>query len=159
MIRHYEAHPVFEPQDGGKFQIWAALAAGLIAGLILLLVPRGSPWAGVSFFSQVIMGRALAPGMVMPLPVVCLLHLGIAEVYSLIVSLFVNNVTQTRALLVGGVIGAVLYVCNLAVVRIAFPGWDGNGVAVLFTHIVFGLIVSGAYRGLLKRRQMAEVVR
>ncbi|HLH55283.1 MAG TPA: hypothetical protein VKY92_16905, partial [Verrucomicrobiae bacterium] len=90
----------------------------------------------------------------MPLPVVCLLHLGIAEVYSLIVSLFVNNVTQTRALLVGGVIGAVLYVCNLAVVRIAFPGWHGNEVAVLFTHIVFGLIVSGAYRGLLKRRQM-----
>lgn len=159
MIRHYEAHPVFEPRDGGRFQLWAALGAGLIGGVILLLLPRGSPWAGVSFFSSVIMGRAVPAGVLMPLPIVCLIHLALAEVYGLIISWFVNNVTHARAFIIGVVIGLVLYLANLAVVSTALPAWRGNEVAVLFTHAVFGLIAGGAYRGLLKRRQVATVVK
>lgn len=159
MIRHYEAHPVFEPQNGGRFQLWPALAAGLIGGVILLLVPTGSPWAGVSFFSSMIMGRSVPAGILMPLPIACLFHLALAEVYGLIISWFVNNVTQGRAFIIGIVIGLVLYLANLGVVSSAFPAWRGNEVAVLFTHAVFGLIVGGAYRGLLKRRQVATVVK
>src|SRR5690242_3777799 len=115
MIRHYEAHPVFEPQDGGRFQLWPALAAGLIGGVILLLVPRGSPWSGISFFSSVIMGRPVPAAVLMPLPVACLVHLALAELYGLIISWFVNNVTQGRAFVTGVVIGLVLYLANLAI--------------------------------------------
>jgi membrane associated rhomboid family serine protease len=51
-----------------------------------------------------------------------------------------------------------LYLANLALVSLLFPAWRGNEPGVLFTHAVFGLIVGGAYRGLLKRRT-AEPVR
>src|SRR5207248_11689730 len=61
MIRHFEpAHPL-EPEDKPGMQWGAALGAGLIAGVILLVVPRGSPWSSLTVFSPVIMGRALSP--------------------------------------------------------------------------------------------------
>jgi hypothetical protein len=153
MIRRFEPTALLEPEDGGRFQLGAALGAGLIAGLVLLIIPRGSPWAGISFFSAVVMGRAVPPGVVMPLPVVCLVHLLVAEIYAVIISWFVNNTTQGRAILAGAILGLVLYLLNTGLVAIAFPEWRGNEVGVLFTHAVFGLLVGGAYRGLLKRKQ------
>lgn len=152
VIKHFEQTPLLEPADGGRFQLGPALGAGLIAGLVLLLVPRGSPWSGISFFSSVVMGRPVPPGVWMPLPMVCLVHLILAEVYTLIISWFVSNVTQAGAVMTGAVIGLVLYLINLAIVSVALPAWHGNEVAVLFTHTVFGLIAGGAYRGLLRRQ-------
>jgi hypothetical protein len=156
MIRHYDQVPTTEPEHGGDWQWIAALGAGLIPGVLLLLIPRGSPWAGISFFSFVIMGRPVPAGVIMPLPVLCLIHLLIAEVYGLIISLFVSHLTQGRAVLTGGVIGAGLYLINVAVVSWVLPSWRTNEVAVLFTHIVFGLVAGGAYRGLLRRHVVAQ---
>ena len=125
----------------------------MIAGIVLLLVPRGSPWARVSFFSAVIMGRPVPIGQMMPLMVVAVLHLGLAEIYALTISWFVSNLTQARAIITGAIIGVALYVVNVGVVSVCLPAWRGNEIAVLFTHAVFGLIAGGAYRGLLQRRQ------
>ena len=157
MIRHYEEVQPMEPEGGDHFQWVAALGAGLIPGVLLLLVPRGSPWAGISFFSSVIMGRPVPVGVMMPLPVLCLIHLLLAELYGLVISMFVSHLTQGRAVLTGGVIGAGLYLINVAVVSWVLPSWRTNEVAVLFTHIVFGLIAGGAYRGLLRRRAVQHI--
>ena len=51
--RFESAHPL-EPEARGHVQWPAALGAGFIAGAILLIVPRGSPWSSVTFFSPVI---------------------------------------------------------------------------------------------------------
>ena len=152
MITSFERAPVLEPESGDHYQWRSALGAGLIAGLILLVIPRGSPWAGVTFFSAVIMGRAVPPGVVLSLPLVWLIHLVLAEVYGLIISRFLTSVTQGRAILTGAVIGLVLYLVNWGVVTWFVPAWRGNEAAVLITHLVFGLIVGGAYRGLLRRK-------
>lgn len=156
MIRHFEQVQALEPERGGHFQWGAALGAGLIPGVLLLLVPRGSPWAGISFFSSVIMGRPLPAGILIPLPVLCLLHLLLSEIYGLIISFFVSHLTQGKAFLTGGIVGIGLYLVNLAVVSWEFPAWRTNEVAVLFTHVVFGLISGGAYRGLLRRTAVMQ---
>jgi hypothetical protein len=152
MIRHFEDAVAMEPEAKGQFQWGAALCAGLIPGVLLLLAPRGSPWSGISFFSSVVMGRPMPPEVVLPLPVLCLVHLVIAELYGLIISLFVTHITQGRAILAGGAIGIALYVINFGVVSVLAPAWRGSEIGVLFTHIVFGLIAAGAYRGLLRRK-------
>jgi hypothetical protein len=157
MIKHFDQPVTMEPEAGGHFQWSAALCAGLIPGVLLLLAPRGSPWAGISFFSEVIMGRPLPPAMTMPLPLLCLVHLIIAEVYGLIISACVMRVTQGRAILTGGVVGLILYFANLGIVSLAFPAWRTNEIGVLFTHVVFGLIAGGAYRGLLRRKAVQAV--
>lgn len=153
VIRHFEPTQVLEPESPGRFQLGPALSAGIIAGVVLLLVPRGSPWSGISFFSSVIMGRPVPDGVFIPLPLICLMHLILSEIYALLISWFVIKVTQARAIITGAIIGLVLYLANLVVVSVAFPAWRTNEVGVLFTHAVFGLIVGAAYRGLLKRKQ------
>jgi hypothetical protein len=155
MIRHYEDSPAAEPVSKGDFQWGAALGAGLIPGVLLLLAPRGSPWSGVSFFSEVVMGRAIPAGLSMPLPVLCFVHLAIAEIYGMIIGLFLTRVTQAKAVLTGGALGLALYVINFGFVSLVAPAWRGNELGVLFTHVVFGLIAGGSYRGLLRRKSVA----
>lgn len=140
------------PEGGNRFQWGPAVGAGLIPGMLLLLAPRGSPWAGVSFFSFVIMGRPVPADVSIPLPVLCLVHLLIAGIYGLIVAFFVRNVTQGRAVLLGGAVGLALYVINFGIVSVACPSFRGHEIGVLFTHVVFGFIAGGAYRGLLRRK-------
>jgi len=62
------------------------------------------------------------------------------------------HIRQLVAVLAGGVAGIVLYFLNLGAVSLWFPGMRGNEVSVFVTHLVFGLIAAGAYRGLLRRR-------
>ena len=90
----------------------------------------------------------------MPLPAVCLIHLAVAEVYGLIICRFLTNLTQGRAIVGGGVIGLVLYLVNLGIVSWVWPAWRGNELGVIVTHIVLGLVVGGAYRGLLRRKSL-----
>ena len=86
-----------EPVLRHRLQIGPAFGAGLVAGLVLLVVPWGSPWSSLTFFTPAIMGRDVSAGLVLPLPVVWALHLGVAVVYGFIVSLFVATLRQQRA--------------------------------------------------------------
>jgi hypothetical protein len=156
MIRGYESLRPTEAVAPGRLQWGAALGGGFIAGLVLLIIPRGSPWASLTFFSPAIMGRAVPAGMMMPLPFVWAVHLGLSLIYGIIVSASIGGLDRYRAVLVGGMIGAVLYLLNWLIVSLLWPSWAvGNQVPVIFTHVVFGLIAAGAYRGLLRRRVVA----
>jgi hypothetical protein len=129
-----------------------AFWAGFIAGAILLIVPRGSPWSSATFFDPLVMGRGLPPGVTLSLLSVWLIHLVVSITYGLIITRIVAHLTQFRAILTGGLIGLVLYCANLLAVSLWWPQMRGNEVSVVFTHIVFGLVVAGAYRGLLRRK-------
>ncbi len=156
MIRGFESARPLEPEAQGHIQWPAALGAGLIAGAILVVIPRGSPWSSVTFFSPVIMGRGLRGGIgEMPLVSVWPIHLAMSVLYGLVISRIVAVLTQSRAILTGGVIGVVLYLLNLLAVSLVWPQMRGNEVSVIFTHIVFGLLAAGAYRGLLKRKAVS----
>lgn len=156
MISGYETKELLPPERGGKFQWGAAIGAGFIAGVIFLLFPRGSPWSLTNFFSPVVMGRIVPPNWGIPLILVWLMHLGVSILYALIISVIVAHLHRERAILTGGLVGLVLYFLNLGMVSLVWPQLRTLEALVVFTHIVFGLIAAGAYRGLLKRRVVVE---
>ena len=84
-----------------------------------------------------------------------LVHLLISIIYGILIARVVASLRQGRAILTGGLAGLVLYVINFGVVSAFWPEWRGAEVTVVFTHIVFGLIAAGAYRGLLRRKPRA----
>ena len=49
MIRDFRPNPHVEPEDYFPFQWPPALGAGLIAGVILMVLPRGNPWAELTY--------------------------------------------------------------------------------------------------------------
>src|ERR1044072_9022661 len=126
MIRGFEAIPATEPDDQDGFQWIPAVQAGLIAGAILMVVPQGSPWSFLNFFQAVVMGRAIPDSWQAPLLVCKVGHLGIAVLYSLIISRVVIGVAQLRAVITGGIMGLFLYLLNLALVSWAYPELRGN---------------------------------
>jgi hypothetical protein len=155
MIRNFEPTTVFEPEGKRQFQLFAAVGAALIAGLVLLIVPRGSPWSSLTLFAPVVVGRVVPAQFGISLPSTMLLHLAVSVVYGLAISRSVANVTQLRALVTGGAIGLVLYVINFSIVSTWFPELRGNEFSVILTHAVFGMVAGGAYRGLLRRKPAA----
>jgi len=142
---------VVESSKVNEFQWPAAILAGIIAGAVLLIVPSGSPWSGVTFFSPVIMGRTIPPAD-LSLVSTWLLHLLLSVGYGLVISRIVASFRRGRALLAGALMGMVLYGVNLGLVSAFWLQLRGNEIAIAFTHIVFGLVAAGAYRGLLKRQ-------
>jgi hypothetical protein len=155
MIRGFEPPHPAEPTAKTHLQALPAAAAGLIAGVILLIVPHASPWEGITAFMPAILGRIVpATSDVSQLGAI-VLHLALSLIYGFIISLTVVNIRELRAVALGGIVGVALYVANYGIVSIWFPGMKGNEVSVIVTHIVFGLIAAGAYRGLLRRRVQA----
>ena len=151
MIQGFESHERSEPERKDHVQWGPAVGAGLIAGVILLVVPRGSPWSSFTFFTSAAMGRNL--GMLgMSLGGAYIIHLALALLYGLLISRVVASLKWERALLTGGLLGLVLYIVNFGVVSTFWPQLRGSEISVVFTHIVFGLISAAAYRGLLKRK-------
>src|SRR5256885_16783864 len=148
-MRQYEQVRPQEVAPPTRIQWSRAVAAGFIAGAILLIVPRGSPWEGLAFSEPVIMGRHF-PGM--PVGLVWLIHLAVAILYSLIICRLIASSRIGRALVMAVLVGLVLYVLNLAGVAFIWHAAPTSEVPVIFTHIVFALIAAGAYRGLLRRR-------
>lgn len=133
------------------------MGAGFLAGVVLLLAPRGSPWSTLTFFSPVVMGRILPLDMQMPIILTWLLHLGLSVIYGLIIARIVAHLTQGRAVATGGLIGLGLYLLNFGMVSALWPQARGSELTVIFTHVVFGLIAAGGYRGLLRRRAVFEL--
>ena len=154
MIRGYETIRHSEPEFQGGFQWTAALGAGLIAGAIFMIAPKGSPWSTLTFFSPIIMGRAATSLSSMPLIVVWFFHLLLSVVYGFVISLVISRLVYRHAVILGAFIGLILYFLNLGIVSLLSPDYRGSELTVLFTHIV-GLIAAGAYRGLLRRRLVA----
>jgi hypothetical protein len=157
MIKGYESVHLLEPEEPTRFHVGPALGAGFIAGAVLLIVPHGSPWASLTFFSPVIMGRSVPGPAEMSLLLAWALHLAVSIVYGLIISRVVATLRWRRAFVTGGLAGLVLYAVNFGAVSALWPWLRGAEFSVVVTHIVFGLITAGAYRGLLKRKREVPV--
>jgi hypothetical protein len=140
-----------------RFHVGPALGAGVMAGVILLVVPRGSPWSSLTFFSPAVMGRTIPGPTEIPLLLVWTLHLAVSLVYGLIISRMVATLRRRKAFVTGALAGLVLYAVNLGVVSAFWPVLRGAEFSVVVTHVVFGLITAGAYRGLLKRKKEVPV--
>lgn len=157
MIQFEPGEETLEPEPDDSLQWKPALWAGFIPGMILLMVPNGSPWSSLTFFSPVIMGRMVQDPS-LPTAFVWALQLGLSMVYGLMIARAVSFLAGGRAIIGGGAIGLVLYGINCAVVTVFFPAWTGSESPVILTHVAFGLISAGVYRGLLRRSAVAANV-
>jgi hypothetical protein len=156
MIKGFEQSRQIEPIEKIDWQGMPAVAAGIIAGVILLIVPHASPWEGLTSFTPAIMGRVVPVTWGLGMFMTVVLHLALALIYGVIISIVVINIHQMRAVLTGGIVGLVLYFLNLGAISMWFPEMRGNEMSVAVTHVVCGLIAAGAYRGLLRRRVSAN---
>ena len=134
----------------------AAVLAGLIAGAIAWLLSHGIPWFTSGLVSPTLMGRDLkSPGLVDPYASVMtvLAQLVVAIGYAMIVAPLVTRLRGLWAMALGGVIGLGLYALNFCVFHF-FLGvaWSGGELPVIVTHVVFGMIAAGTYKGLAARR-------
>src|SRR5256885_11751583 len=94
-MRQYEQVRPQEVAPPTRIQWSRAVAAGFIAGAILIIVPRGSPWEGLAFSEPVIMGRYF-PGMSVAL--VWLIYLALSVLYGIVVCRFIASYRIWRAL-------------------------------------------------------------
>ena len=127
----------------------AAMSAGLLIGLLVALFPRGSPWSGMTFFSPTVMGRTLTElggSFVLSLGA----HLALSIGYAIFIALIVDKLRRVKAVIAGGIVGAVLFLLNWAVFKFLVTDGTTREALVLFTHIAFGLMAAGAYKGLSK---------
>lgn len=147
-----------EQKDYQRSHRWgAAIKAGLIAGLILLLFPSGNPWTSFSQPSAAhIMGRPVSAD-----PTVTLLsasaipahtaHLAVSVVYALVILAVVYRLRSWRAILAGIITALVLYGINFAAFRMFAPEFTGPyEFNVVLAHVLFGGITAGVIRGLLR---------
>jgi predicted histidine transporter YuiF (NhaC family) len=137
----------YEEEQRRAVDFNAAMSAGLLVGLLIALFPRGSPWSGMTFFSPAVMGRTLTEmreSFVLSLGA----HLALSVGYAIIIGLIVDKLRRVKAVIAGGIVGAVLFLLNWAVFRFLVTDGSTRDSLVLFTHIAFGLMTAGAYKGL-----------
>lgn len=138
-----------------RFSWKAAVLAGLIGAGIAWLLSHGLPWFTSGMVSPTLLGRDLKPaGLIDPLgSVVTTITLVVVSVlYALIIAPLVTRLRGMWAVAVGGVIGFGLYLLNYAVFRLLMNAdLTGTEFPVLVTHVTFGAVVAGLYKGLANR--------
>jgi hypothetical protein len=141
-------------------QWWTGFKAALGIAAIFWLVTRGIPWAPSGVVSPTVMGREIKHPGALDLNLAMLaigLHFVVAMIYAAVMMPVIHRFTYESAWLVGAALGVVLYLCNLAAFSLLGDGAPySREFPVLVTHLAFGIVFTGAYKGLVKRRVMAE---
>jgi hypothetical protein len=141
-------------------QWWTGIKVALAVAAILWLVTRGIPWAPSGLVSPTVMGRELKfPGALdlnMALTAT-MLHFISAVVYAAIMMPLIHRFRYGGgAALIGAAMGLLLYCLSLAIFTILGGGAPySRELPVLITHLAFGLIFTGGYKGMVKRRVFA----
>ena|SRR6187200_2635638 len=151
---HVRMEDVINP--GARFDARSAVIGGLIVGALMWLLSHGMPWFASGMVSPTLLGRYLKPGGLVDTGrslVTAVAEVGVSVVYTLILALVVTRLRGLWAIALGGVVGVALYFLNYALFRAtASTDWTGSELPVLVTHIAFGMIAAGTYKGLAARR-------
>ncbi len=132
------------------------LKAAVVIGLLFWLVTRGIPWAPSGLVSPTVMGREIKPPGAVDFGgagLATAMHLLCAIIYGLIMMPLIHRFQYSNAWLIGAALGAILYLINLAAFTLIGGGAPySRELPALITHLAFGIIFTGAYKGLVKRR-------
>ena len=137
-----------------RVQWVTALFAGLIAGALLLMFSGGSPWS--SGGHPTVMGRWMEhPAEVKTTSglLIAILHMALATGYAFLIVPLVHRFSPTAAVLAGAGLGAILYGLDYVILSRFFGTVFGERELMVFlTHIVYGMLAAGAYKGLAPRK-------
>ncbi|MBA4149598.1 MAG: hypothetical protein H0X66_15915 [Verrucomicrobia bacterium] len=127
----------------------AALYAGLVVGVLFLFLPRGIPWNSLGLPTEA-MGRPLfRTDSTTALFITGVVQMLMALGYTFIIAAVIYRFRTFKAVLLGGLIGLVLYAINYLVFRYIVPTAPNKSeFAVLITHVAFCFIAAGAYKGI-----------
>jgi hypothetical protein len=143
--------------DGSPFRLRAALEAGVVAGIVFLLLevvasqfgaatPVGPARATLKGLLGVPAGQATSAGLVGTLAV----HFGLALATTIALAFLIRRWKTYVATIFGLAYGGVLYTANVVIFTFTAPGPTiGSGLAIIANYIVFGMIAAWVY----KRRQ------
>ncbi|MGQ0562916.1 MAG: hypothetical protein ACT443_13705 [Gemmatimonadota bacterium] len=147
-----------------RLDLSAAIWAGIIAGaafmmLEMLLVQFAmgeSMWGPPRMIAALVMGKGVLPppatfdiGILM---VAMVVHFMLSIIYAIVLGFIVDRMGLGAAIMIGAVYGLILYLVNFYGMTVVFPwfamarSWVG-----IFSHIMFGAIAAGAYKGLQRK--------
>jgi uncharacterized membrane protein YagU involved in acid resistance len=144
----------------------AAIWAGLIAGLVFLMVEMAmlplflgeSPWAPPRMMAAMVMGEDVLPppatfslGVLM---VAMVVHFVLSIIYAFVLAPIVAGSGAGPAIGVGALFGLAIYVINFyGFAPLLFPWFtEARNWVTIFAHVVFGLVLAGSYKTLAVRR-------
>ncbi|WP_439673175.1 DUF4383 domain-containing protein (plasmid) [Cupriavidus necator] len=138
----------------------AAAIAGVVAGLVFLVVELGalwlmgqSPWGPPRMIAAIVMGRDVlsqtVPGAGVMLAALAV-HFALSVVLGLIIAMimapFQFDSSVAMASLVGAVFGVGVYWINFYGMTQFFPWFaEARGTLSFLAHVVFGLVAADAY--------------
>lgn len=137
----------------------AALQAGLIAGIALLLLQMvmgpifmgGGVWDTPRLMAAILLGRDVVPppgtfgfGIV---GAALLVHGMLSVTYGLILAAIVHRMLMPSAVMTGAVFGLALYIVNFYAFTAMFDWFAmGRTWVTVFAHLVFGVSAAWTYK-------------
>ena len=134
----------------------AAVLAGVIGGAIDWLLSHGIPWFTSGLITPTFMGReiqSLAGRDGYGTAMMLLAQVAVGIGYALVLAPVVTHLRGIWAISLGGLLGLVLYAINFGVFHfVTRAEWSGSEGSVIVSHVVFGMIVAGIYKGIAARK-------
>ncbi len=153
-----------------KRNFWkAAIWAGVIAAMVMLifemilnpLVLNNSMWGPVRMMGAILLGSGVLPppatfdfGVTMAALAV---HLPLSIIFAVIIGYLVRNSTTGAGIVIGAVIGLVLYFINFYGFTALFPWFENarNWVQIVI-HILFGVAAVWAFNAIYRIKPAVE---
>lgn len=139
----------------------AAVLAGLIAGLVYLVVQivmatwllGSTPWVALRWQAAIILGQGVLPPpatfAAWPVLVGLLLHLLLSLLYGLLIAFIIHRGGLLMGIVGGGLIGLALYALNFYTLTLIFPWFFAiRNWLLVVGHVLFGALVGGIYEAL-----------
>ncbi len=151
---------------------WSAvLGAGVIASVVFqlleaVLIPLdggGHPWGPARMIAAMLIGPSVlslpATLDVGILAVALIVDFALAIAYTAVLSVLIRRWPLGRAILVGAIFGATLYLVNFYGFTTVFPWFViGRNRVTLFTHVAFSVTAVMAYKNLQGRSKLVNSV-
>lgn len=145
--------PVDEGLDWGAAG-WAGLVGGaafLLLQTIVLAAFGGGGWSyAVRLPASIALGETVVSGGEAPATIVFLaaaaVHLQLSMIYARVLAGIIHGLRPGKALVVGGLFGATLYLVNYHALSSFFPWFAAaRGPSSVAAHLAFGVIAAWVY--------------
>lgn len=136
----------------------AAIYAAFIAGIVYLvlqslttaLIQGYSAWLPLRMIAAIALGISVLPETGVSLEVIFtafLIHFGLSIMTAWILAPLIEGAPLVKALLVGAVLGLVIYLVNYYLLTTVFTWFGGiRGWSTLIDHLIFGAIMAWSYQ-------------
>lgn len=134
---------------------WAGLTAGaafiLLQTFSVIVFGGGGGTEALRRLASIVLGRAVLdpnlPFTAVVFLAAALVHIQLSMIYARILAAMIHRRTVGRAVAIGALFGAGLYLLNYYVFSALFPWFvSARGPSALISHLAFGTIAAGLYK-------------